>query len=62
MIFVFIVMVALAGVAYVLFSSKEALTSIEKGEETGNSYCECHSLSPWFDAHTALSSLHQSIN
>jgi hypothetical protein len=38
MIFVFIIMIALSGVAYVLFSSKEALEKIEAGDKTGNSY------------------------
>jgi hypothetical protein len=41
MIFVFIIMIALGGVAYVLFSSKDALEKIEAGDKTGNNYGVC---------------------
>lgn len=40
MIFVFIIMIALGGVAYVLFSSKDALEKIEAGDKTGNNYVD----------------------
>lgn len=36
MVFVLIIMVSLAGVSWVLFSSKEALHRIENGDATGN--------------------------
>jgi hypothetical protein len=36
MVFVLIIMISLAGVSWVLFSSKEALHRIEEGKLTGN--------------------------